>query len=259
MSQTMQRPRCLPDPRSVSHYVGNGFVYPIRSPPFFPVPLSFSASPVMPTIPASGVNLNTPSALSWQQHLATHFMNIPTAANTPAWPCQPPIPVEDGVVALPADTLHWTPGTFPPQPFGTPVPLHIHPTLIPNPVNPTIPQLQWDLIHFPEQARLYTGRGIVKKPNLNDTAVFPSAEKIWICADEVNCPILAYWMQIWGPIIVEAKSIKIVDILDQVHKYFTARLSRQDFRAIRGSRSPINPAPYAPSEDGRLQARGGRV
>lgn len=190
--------------------------------------------------------------MAWQQHLATPFV-CPTAANTPAWP-EPPIPVEEGVVALPADTLHWTPGTFPPKPFGTPVPLHVHPSLIPNPNNPTIPQLQWDLLHFSEQARLYTGRGIIKKPNLKDTAVFPTANKIWIGADDVNCPILAYWMQVWGPIIVEnAKGVKIADILDEIQKYFKIPLSRQDLRSIRHSRSPLNPTPYTPLQAAALK------
>ncbi|KAJ7251168.1 hypothetical protein B0H12DRAFT_1185507 [Mycena haematopus] len=168
-----------------------------------------------------------------------------TPATTIAWPEDPPA-LEDGIVALPADTLHWTPGTFPPKPFGTPVPLHVHPELIPNPINPTIPQLQWDILHSAEQARLYTGRGILKKPNLKDDAIFPSAPKIWICADEVNCQILAYWMRIWGPIVVEAGSVKIRDILDQVHKYFDVDLTRQDRRLIRSSRSAVNPAPYTP-------------
>jgi hypothetical protein len=163
------------------------------------------------------------------------------------------VPLEEGVVALPADTLHWTPGTFPPKPFGTPVPLHVHPSLIPNPINPTIPQLQWDVLHFPEQARLYTGRGIIKKPNLKDTAIYPTADKIWICADDLNCPILAYWMQIWGPIVVEGKGVKVFDILDKVNKYFMVELSRADRRAIRDSRSPVNPSPFTPLQCAALK------
>ncbi|KAJ7721470.1 hypothetical protein B0H16DRAFT_366457 [Mycena metata] len=246
--QRQRRARRLPNPRSVPQYNGSGFIPPIRAPAFFPGLPPCNATPGMPCIPASGAgNLSPPSAMGWQQHLATHFMQMPTPANTPAWPELPAVPLEEGVVALPADTLHWTPGTFPPQPFGTPVPLHVHPSLIPNPINPTIPQLQWDVIHAPELARLYTGRGIVKKPSLKDTAVFPNAEKIWICADEMNCPILGYWMQVWGAIIVDKpKGIKVLDLLDAVQAYFMTPLNRRDLRLIRGSRSPINPSPFEP-------------
>ncbi|KAF8161745.1 hypothetical protein K438DRAFT_2025684 [Mycena galopus ATCC 62051] len=245
----MQRTRCRRStPRPVPPYNGTGFVYPVRPPPYFPGLPTFDGAPVMPPIPHAGVNLTTPSALAWQRHLADHVMQPwASPATTIAWPGEPPVPVEDGIVAVPADTLHWTPGTFPPKPFGTPVPLHVHPTLIPNPINPMIPPLQWDILHFPEQARLYTGRGILKKPNLKDDVVFPSSTKIWICADEVNCQILAYWMRVWGPIIVETKkSVKIIDILDQVHKYFNNDLTRQDRHLVRSARSALNPAPYHP-------------
>ncbi|KAJ6534055.1 hypothetical protein DFH09DRAFT_1405926 [Mycena vulgaris] len=241
-----RRARRLPTPRSVPQYPGTGFINPIRS-ASFPGPPAFDQSPRMSSVPMGGVNLNTLSAMGWRQHAATHFMPFQTPANTPAWPQQPNLPLEEGVVALPADSLHWTPGTFPPLPFGTPVPFHIHPTLIPNPINPTIPQLQWDVLHAAEQARLYTGRGIIKKPNLKDTVVFPVAEKIWVCADEDNCPLLAYWMQLWGPIIIDkAKGVKIIDLLDAVRAYFMVPLSDRDFRLIRRSRSPINPSPYTP-------------
>ncbi|KAJ6631399.1 hypothetical protein B0H10DRAFT_2207067 [Mycena sp. CBHHK59/15] len=191
------------------------------------------------------MNLNIPSALAWRRHLETPLA-FPTPATTPVWPQEPHLPLSLNVVSLPADTLHWTPGTFPPLPFGTPVPLHIHPSLIPNPINPTIPQLQWDVLHAPEQARLYTGRGIIKKPSLKDVAVFPAANRIWICAED-ECQPLAYWMQIWGPIIVDkTSSAKIIDVLDAVRAYFMTPLTREDFRIIRESRSPLNPEPLRP-------------
>ncbi|KAJ7478577.1 hypothetical protein B0H11DRAFT_2194187 [Mycena galericulata] len=238
--------RRLPNPRSVPQYAGTGFVHPVRTPSFFPGLPSYDVGPERPILPVPGVNPNTPSAMGWRHHLSTsHFMHQ-TPGNTPVWPEQPHVPLSENVAVVPADTLHWTPGTFPPLPFGTPVPFHIHPSLIPNPLNPTIPQLQWDVLHAPEQARLYTGRGIIKNPNLKDTVVFPVAEKIWICADE-DCLILAYWMQMWGPIVVEKeKGAKIIDILDAIRAYFMVPLTRRDFRVIRNSRSPINPSPYAP-------------
>ncbi|KAJ7099354.1 hypothetical protein B0H15DRAFT_543816 [Mycena belliarum] len=241
-----RRSRRLPTPRSVPQYAGTGFVNPIRS-AFFPGMPSFDPFPRVPPVPTGpNADLNTPSAMGWRQ-VGAQLMMPQTPANTPAWPQIPAPPLQDGVAALPADTLHWTPGTFPPLPFGTPVPFHVHPSLIPNPINPTIPQLQWDVLHAPEQARLYTGRGILKKPNLKDTVVFPVADKIWVCADAENCALLAYWMQLWGPIIIEpGRSVKIVDLLDAVHKYFMVPLSAADFRVIRRSRSPVNPSPLTP-------------
>ncbi|KAJ7496633.1 hypothetical protein FB451DRAFT_199658 [Mycena latifolia] len=248
-----RRSRRLPTPRSVPQYAGTGFINPIRSPAFSPGLPSFDLTPRMPPIPMPGLNLNTPSALGWRQHAATHFMSFQTPANTPAWPQAPNLPLEEGVAVLPADTQHWTPGTFPPLPFGTPVPFHIHPSLIPNPINPTIPQLQWDVLHAPEQARLYTGRGIIKKPNLEDTVVFPVADKIWVCADDENCQLLAYWMQIWGPIIIDKKGVTIIDLLDAVHNYLMVPLTEMDFRLIRRSRSPINPSPYTPLAEAAIR------
>ncbi|KAJ7033412.1 hypothetical protein C8F04DRAFT_1104652, partial [Mycena alexandri] len=235
--QRQRRARRLPNPRSVPQYNGSGFVPPIRAPPFFPDFPPSNATPGMPCIPASCGNMNTPSAMGWQQHLATHFMQVPTPANTPAWPEQPAVPLEEGVVA--SSRRHATLDAWYISPSAvrySPSRCTSTPSLIPNPINPTIPQLQWDVIHAPEQARLYTGRGIVKKPNLKDTAVFPNAEKIWICADEMNCPILGYWMQIWGTHL-ESTSPRA---------YFMAPLNRRDFRLIRGSRSPINPSPLTP-------------
>ncbi|KAJ7647861.1 hypothetical protein FB45DRAFT_894634 [Roridomyces roridus] len=232
---------------------GTGFVYPIRQ-PLAPLglPSAGMASNYMPTIPIPGMNLNNPTALAWQQHMATGHGVPQTPANTPAWPDYANVPLRDGLSVLPADTLHWTPGTFPPLPFGTPVPLHIHPSLLPNPLNPTIPQLQWDILHRPEQARHYTGRSILRNVKLGETAVFPSAEEIWICADE-DSPFLSYWMQRWGPIMIKESNAKIIDVLDAIHAYFMAVLSDDDLRLIRDSHSPINPTPLSALQSSALK------
>ncbi|KAJ7216611.1 hypothetical protein GGX14DRAFT_358804 [Mycena pura] len=194
----------------------------------------------MTPIPFPTVDLRAPG---WRHHAWTHC-HPPTPATTPCWPAEPPPPVDSNLVVLPLDSPNWVPGTFPPQPFGTPVPLHVHPALIPNPLNPSVPPLQWDVLHASEQARLYTGRGIIKRANLSDGAVYPSAEKIWICADEENCPILAYWIDVWGPIVVErGAGARIIDVLDAVHAYFLKPLTRRDLTLVRRSKSPVNPDP----------------
>ncbi|KAK7057768.1 hypothetical protein R3P38DRAFT_2842930 [Favolaschia claudopus] len=230
-------------PRAVPHFTGNNFIYPVRPAPFFAA-YPLVGTPLLPT-PLPGMNLNIPAAAAWPQHLANHaHCRMPTASETPAWPSQPPIPIEEGIVEIPTDTPLWTPGVFPPKPFGTPVPIQINPSLIPNPNNPTIPQLQWDILHCPEQARSYTGRSILKKVNLKETAVFPSTKKVWIFPHETNCPVLGYWMRRWGPIIIDLKGdLKVLDILDQVYKYFYVPLTDADLDAIEASRSVVNPKP----------------
>ncbi|KAF7292934.1 hypothetical protein MIND_01192500 [Mycena indigotica] len=246
-----QRRRRLPTPHSVRYtrYADFPFVPPVRAPlePTTPSPYLVN----MPSRPLPGISLSAPSALGWREHVLGHHHDQPTPATTPVWPTTPMTPLDSGHVTLPAETNAWVPGTFPPQPFGTPVPLHVHPNLILNPMNPTLPVLQWDLLHAPEQARLFTGRGIFKKlgKSISEAVVFPDASTVWVCADPESsagsAAILGYWMEVWGPIIIEkaSGSVKILELLDAVRDYFQAPLTNADITLIRQSSSPINPKP----------------
>ncbi|KAJ7057050.1 hypothetical protein C8F01DRAFT_341846 [Mycena amicta] len=242
-------PWATPTSVKYSKYRDYPFVPPVRTPLLPTRPSPYLSA--MPRSSHSGISLSAPSALGWRQHVA-HHLHHPTPATTPIWPSFPIAPLDSGLVSLPADTDAWCPGTFPAQPFGTPVPLHVHPTLILNPLDPRIPILQWDLLHAPEQARLFTGRGIIKRvpgTTMGEAVVFPDAPTIWVCADPESsaesAAILGYWMEIWGPIIVSKPdgAVKILQLLDAIRAYFQAPLTRADISLVRESKSAINPFP----------------
>lgn len=155
-------------------------------------------------------------------------LDLPLAADTPVWP-SPRSAACPGVCNRPAIPYWWEPGTFPVQPFDTPVPLRLHPHIIYNPNNLSIPILQWDILHRAEQARVLTGRQVIVPVNLDDQAVLPNVCKIYISSDH---PPLAVWMESWGPIMVEKPNITIRDILDAIHEYFQKPLKRKEFRRI---------------------------
>ncbi|KAF7329828.1 hypothetical protein MKEN_00246200 [Mycena kentingensis (nom. inval.)] len=248
-------------PRSVrrTNWATYPFVPPVRAPllPTAPSPFLSSMPPRSQAGPA--INLSAPSALGWAQHVLGHHHELPTPANTLAWPATPLPSFDTGIVTLPIDSPAWVPGSFPPAPFGTPVPMHIHPTLIPNPLNPTLPTLQWDILHAPEQARLLTGREIFKRPGkiMGEAVVFPDASTIWICADPASsagsAAVLGYWMSQWGPIVVESgaagKPVKILALLDAIRAYFQTPLTDADLDKIRASKSQVNPFPLAALKD----------
>ena len=158
--------------------------------------------------------------------------------NTPAWPPSTPIHGIPGPrpneLGLP---YWWEPGTFPVQPFNTIVPLRLHPHIIFNPINPTIPILQWDILHRAEQARIYTGRQVIVSVDLGSQAVLPNVSKVYISSDH---HLLASWMESWGPIMVEKPKVTIRDILDAIYEYFQKPLTRKDFQRI--NETPYNAA-----------------
>lgn len=161
--------------------------------------------------------------------------DLPSPARTPAWPL--PVPVTHIPAPNTPAPYWWEPGTYPVQPYDSPVPVRLHPHIIYNPVNPSIPILQWDILHRAEQARLYTGRQVIVPVNLDVEATLPKVSQVYISSDH---PLLTLWMESWGPIMVENDSITIRDILDAIYEYFQKPLTRRDFRRI--SRHPQNVA-----------------
>ena len=121
------------------------------------------------------------------------------------------------------------PGTFPAEPWGTPVPMRIHPHLLYNPYNPLAPILQWDIIHRAEQARALTGRELFVPVKLSDQATSPASPKIWIFSDH---PYLAIWMEEWGPIVIEKGKITVRDVLDAIWEYFQQPLTEDEYHRI---------------------------
>ncbi|KAI6141423.1 hypothetical protein BKA82DRAFT_884669 [Pisolithus tinctorius] len=71
----------------------------------------------------------------------------------PSWvPCVTP-----GLSSIP----QWTPGTWPPFPWPTEAPVRLVPWLIPNPVNPGVPQIERDMGTRPMTARRITGARVI--------------------------------------------------------------------------------------------------
>jgi len=129
------------------------------------------------------------------------------------------------------------PGTFPAVPWGTPVPLRLHPHLIYNPINPLIPMLRWDVSHQPEMARRYTGRHILTTPSLLETATAPGVSNLVIYSDH---PVLAEWMRYWGPIKVEKENMSIRDLLDAIWEYMCIYLTEDDVRRVESGGQSAN-------------------
>ncbi|KAF9078779.1 hypothetical protein BDP27DRAFT_28819 [Rhodocollybia butyracea] len=186
-----------------------------------------------------------------------HYM-VPTPAPAPVPQAQFQIPLWPTPVAAPSILLQpvvgpppvWEPGTFPVSRLGDAVPLRVHPNLLYNPMNPSFPVLQWDVVLRPEQARIMTGKQLVRKPSLGEEAVVsitqqelgqPSAgsgsggegkiKNVWI---ESETPILAWWMQHWGPIIIEKSEITVRDVLDAIHAYLSVPLTNGDYKRVTG-------------------------
>ncbi|KAE9407957.1 hypothetical protein BT96DRAFT_914301 [Gymnopus androsaceus JB14] len=212
-----------PTPSGPPPPLNNHFPYPGNAPP--PTPAFI---PMVPTTPVA-------------HHYHYYFPSPPRPPQPPLanWPQVPlwPTPAIPAVLLQPAGpTPVWEAGTFPVSRLGDPVPLRVHPHILYNPIDPALPVLQWDVVLRAEQARLLTGKGLISRPFLGDEAVIPMAlrqtppagtgaggttakiDNIWIESDTF---ILAWWMQYWGPIIIEKSTITA---------YLSIPLTNRDYR-----------------------------
>jgi len=93
------------------------------------------------------------------------------------------------------------------------------------------PDLVWNIVHYPDHARL-KDRRVIKhylKPDLDAPAVNPPVTKIWVVSDH---PVLSHWMQnCWGHISVKAeegKTVVVTDVLYAIYAYMRIKLTKQD-------------------------------
>ncbi|KAF8076191.1 hypothetical protein FPV67DRAFT_401982 [Lyophyllum atratum] len=200
---------------------------PWTQPPYIP-PLP-PRPPVWPTTPV--VPLAMPQTTPWTQPQCIPVLPACMPC-TPVWPAAPVVPL-----AIPCANAwqfrfpeNLEPGTFPAVPFGTPVPIRIHPVLVYNPVNPAIAALEWDISHRAEQARKLTGRQVLVTPDLSGPATVPVTSQIWIYSDHA---LLASWMESWGPIIIERADISARDVLDAIFEYMRKPLTNEDVLRVR--------------------------
>ncbi|KAF8643214.1 hypothetical protein AX16_009156 [Volvariella volvacea WC 439] len=156
-------------------------------------------------------------------------VHTPYASTTPLWapsPLQSPGPLP--AAGLQSDD-QWEPGVYPLVPRGTPVPIHLEKHLVYNGIDANSPLLQWDVLHAAESARIYNGRQKLVPCDLAAPATDPGVSKIWIESDH---PMLKYWMQRWGPIMVEKPEgavVSVCDVLDGIWQYLQQPLTRKDY------------------------------
>ncbi|KAG6890919.1 hypothetical protein C0995_000876 [Termitomyces sp. Mi166 len=149
---------------------------------------------------------------------------------TPVWP-----PIEVVPPIFPYDNEphpspeYYEPGTFPAVAWGTPVPVRLNPQLIYNPADPSIPFLEWDISHRPEVAKRHTGRQVIVPPDLLEKATLPPMPNMWIKSDH---PVLASWMESWGPIEINTPDCTVRDVLDAIWEYMRKLLTDGDMARV---------------------------
>ncbi|TFK30022.1 hypothetical protein FA15DRAFT_663343 [Coprinopsis marcescibilis] len=157
---------------------------------------------------------------------------------SPVWPPEQCEPVPEPFISyIPVPAFHqpqpksipmpFEPGTFPPQPEGSHVPVRLQKNLVFNPLNMDDPTLYWDIVHPPSHARVIAGRRIFLPVPFGEKAavtVDGAATRILITTDT---PYLKYWMEErWGPLIVSRSGgITVRDVLEELHLYFQEPLT----------------------------------
>ncbi|KAK7448048.1 hypothetical protein VKT23_013805 [Stygiomarasmius scandens] len=156
----------------------------------------------------------------------------------------------------------WEPGIWPPIPLGHPVAIRVHHHLLPNPVELSLPVLQWDITQAPEKARVLTGKSLLVKPYIGEPAVVcgdaveeHKIHKIWIESDDYT---LAWWMKNqWGPLIIskeQGKELTVWDVLEGIYQYLAKPLTHWDYEKVVQSNARI-PATYSPGTVQQLDSR----
>ncbi|KAF6764058.1 hypothetical protein DFP72DRAFT_1163941 [Ephemerocybe angulata] len=164
-------------------------------------------------------------------HLPVPFISTPAQTPLPATPYTPAPCFFAGAPPV------FEAGTFPAQPLGADIPVRLHHHIIFNPIDLSVPVLQWDIIQPAELARVVGGRGLLGFLNLKAPATTPGCKRMYITSDT---PYLEFWMRRWGPVIIERDdNIKIVDVLDAIHHYFLQPLTDDDIDELEDA-SPHN-------------------
>ncbi|KAI6110779.1 hypothetical protein EDD16DRAFT_1710640 [Pisolithus croceorrhizus] len=152
-------------------------------------------------------------------------------------PWRPPLPL--GTTPNAGNIPQWSPGTWPPMPWPTEVPVRLAPWLIPNPVNPSVPQLEWDVSLHPTTARRITGAHVTFPLDSagggstgvridNEPATSPAADRIVVLCD------VALVNQLWGPIVIErpGRRVTVRDLLEGIYAFFQTHLTRAEVEHI---------------------------
>ncbi|KAF8163392.1 hypothetical protein B0H34DRAFT_695291 [Crassisporium funariophilum] len=133
---------------------------------------------------------------------------------------------------------HFNPWNLPPPP---PV-ICLHPQLAYNSFDISSPQIIWDIINPPDYAGVRSDPHLHKRwtvPDFDGEAFKPSVKKIWVLSDH---PVLAYWIDRWGPITIESAKITIREVLQGIYNYLRVPLTRRDLgqiKSIPGNRDAL--------------------
>ncbi|KAI6044111.1 hypothetical protein EDC04DRAFT_460536 [Pisolithus marmoratus] len=144
-----------------------------------------------------------------------------------------------GTPAVASSVPQWSPGTWPPVPWPTDVPVRLAPWLIPNPINPDVPQIVWDVSTHPTAARRVTGAHVTLPLNLgggSSTGAGIDHEQVTSPASDrilVRCDVGSI-CQLWGPIIVERPGgrVTIRDLFEGIYAFFQAPLTHTEMEHI---------------------------
>ncbi|KAI6094508.1 hypothetical protein F5141DRAFT_1169871 [Pisolithus sp. B1] len=158
----------------------------------------------------------------------------PFSGTSPWWP---PLPLSTTPTA--GNIPQWSPGTWLPMPWPTDVPVRLAPWLIPNPVNPGVPQLTWDVSMHPSTARRVTGAHVILPLDSagggstgiridNEPATSPASDRIVVLCD------VALVNQLWGPIVIErpGRRVTVRDLLEGIYAFFQMHLTRAEVEHI---------------------------
>lgn len=134
---------------------------------------------------------------------------------------------------------HWNPGTWPPVPRATEVPIQLSPWLAPNPIDPNVPQIEWDLGTHPATARWFTGAHVILPLDSSgggsmsagigqEPATSPASDKLFVLCDVSSIN------RFWGPIVIERPGgrVTIGDLLEGIYIFFQMHLSRAEVAYI---------------------------
>lgn len=114
------------------------------------------------------------------------------------------------------------------------MPVLLNPLLIPNPVNPEMPHLVWDISQSPSGTRRITGAHTIisAQPQLKEQATAPNTPDIYIVLQGL------IFQQLWGPIkISKQTTVTAWDVLSAVYDYFQTPLTHTEVEFLGGLHS----------------------
>ncbi|KDQ54297.1 hypothetical protein JAAARDRAFT_60702 [Jaapia argillacea MUCL 33604] len=125
---------------------------------------------------------------------------------------------------MPGTAPNWQPGAWPPV-GPSPVPIQLHPRLVPNPNDGTLPHVVWDVTQPPSLAKKITGRHIVldMTRDFGATATHPPVKKMFIQCD------FGHMHAMWSDIIIDqTEDITVWDVMEAIYEFFQTPMKQSE-------------------------------